>query len=181
LDPGTGRVSRYNPAVLFLRALAAFLILPGTMGFAIPLLLIEPEWRSRPFEPLAAVPLVAGLTLLLACVREFYVAGKGTLAPWSPPVHLVTTGPYRYSRNPMYVAMALVLIGWAWGFRSWPLAGWAVFMVAAFHTRILLGEEPRLAREFGAAWNTYRATVPRWLGTRGTRAGTRGTPGTQGT
>jgi protein-S-isoprenylcysteine O-methyltransferase Ste14 len=154
---------------LFLRALFAFLVLPGTIGFAIPLLVIEPGWRSRPFHRAALVPLLAGLALLLACVRQFYTAGRGTLAPWSPPVHLVTSGPYQFSRNPMYVAMSLLLIGWAWAFESRPLTWWAIFMIAAFHVRILLGEEPTLARKFGSAWTEYRSRVPRWLGVRRSR------------
>jgi len=158
---------------LFARALFAFLVLPGTMGFAIPLLLIEPGWRDRPFDWWAALLLAGGFALLLWCVREFYVAGKGTLAPWSPPVHLVTSGPYRISRNPMYVAMTTILLGWAWAFHSQSLMWYAAFMVLAFHARILLGEEPRLAREFSEAWRRYRAEVPRWLGATRAKATTR--------
>ena len=148
---------------LFARALFAFLVLPGTIGFAIPLLLIEPDWRGRGFHVAAVIPLVLGFSLLLACVREFYVRGKGTLAPWSPPLHLVTSGPYRWSRNPMYVAVSTLLLGWAWAFQSLPLTWYALFMIAAFHVRILLFEEPRLAREFGEEFRSYRARVPRWL------------------
>lgn len=149
---------------LFARALFAFLVLPGMMGFAIPLLWIEPEWLELPFDPFALLLLVPGLVLLCACVREFYVSGKGTLAPWSPPVHLVTSGPYRLSRNPMYVAMASLIAGWAWAFHSRPMTWYALFMIAAFHLRILLGEEPRLAQVFGSSWSVYRARVPRWFG-----------------
>ena len=47
--------------------------------------------------------LLPGIGLLLWCVREFYVRGKGTLAPWDPPRHLVASGLYRISRNPMYL------------------------------------------------------------------------------
>lgn len=156
-----------NPSAvnrLLARSLFAFLVLPGTMGFAIPLLLIEPGWRGLPFDRLAFAPLVAGLVLLIWCVREFYVAGRGTLAPWSPPVHLVTTGPYRWSRNPMYVAMTLVILGWAAAFHSRAIGIYAGFMVLAFHLRIVLGEEPRLSRVFGEEWARYRASAPRWLG-----------------
>ena len=149
---------------LFARALFAFLVLPFTIGFVIPLFVIEPRWRERPFELLALGPLVAGALLLLTCVREFYVSGKGTLAPWSPPVHLVTSGPYQFSRNPMYFAMTALMLGWAWAFYSMPLLWYALFMIAAFHARILLGEEPRLARVFGHQWAAYRAHVPRWIG-----------------
>jgi protein-S-isoprenylcysteine O-methyltransferase Ste14 len=149
---------------LFARALFAFLTLPGTMGFLVPFLLVEAGWRDRPFHLTALVPLVLGFLLLLLCVHEFYVSGRGTLAPWSPPVHLVTSGPYRFSRNPMYVAMTSLILGWAWAFASVAIAWYALFMILAFHLRILLGEEPRLAREFGPAWATYRRSVPRWIG-----------------
>lgn len=149
---------------LFLRALFAFLVLPGTIGFAIPLLVIDRRFHERPLDAWGLVPLLLGFALLLACVREFYVAGKGTLAPWSPPKHLVTSGPYRFSRNPMYVAMTSLIIGWAWAFHSLPVTWYALFMVLAFHLRILLGEEPRLAEVFGDAWREYRARVPRWIG-----------------
>jgi protein-S-isoprenylcysteine O-methyltransferase Ste14 len=149
---------------LFARALFALLLLPGTMGFLLPFLLVESDWRDRPFHGTALAPLLFGLSLLLLCVREFYVSGKGTLAPWSPPVHLVTSGPYRYSRNPMYVAMTSLIVGWAWAFGSAPIFWYALLMILAFHLRILLGEEPRLAREFGADWLRYRSSVPRWIG-----------------
>ena len=149
---------------LFARALFALLLLPGTMGFLLPWLLVESGWRERPFHVTALPSLLFGFSLLLLCVREFYVSGKGTLAPWSPPIHLVTSGPYRYSRNPMYVAMTSLIIGWAWAFGSAAIAWYALFMILAFHLRILLGEEPRLAREFGAAWSRYRSSVPRWIG-----------------
>ena len=149
---------------LFARALLALLLLPGTMGFLLPWLLVESGWRDRPFHGTALAPLLFGLWLLLLCVREFYVSGKGTLAPWSPPVHLVTSGPYRYSRNPMYVAMTSLIVGWAWAFGSVAIFWYALLMMLAFHLRILLGEEPRLAGEFGADWLRYRSSVPRWIG-----------------
>ena len=149
----------------FLRALAAFLALPGIVAFAVPLFIALPGWRrfDAPFHLLALVPLVAGVTLLLWCVREFYVAGKGTLAPWDPPRHLVVTGPYRISRNPMYIAVMLVLIGWAIGFASWTLVVYLLIVKAAFLLRVPFGEEPWLARTHHEAWKRYVARTPRWL------------------
>jgi protein-S-isoprenylcysteine O-methyltransferase Ste14 len=107
--------------------------------------------------------IAAGSALLLWCVREFYVSGKGTLAPWSPPRHLVTGGLYRVSRNPMYVAVATVLIGWSLWFASGVLAIYAVVVVVLFHLRVQLYEEPVLAASFGEEWYRYRARVRRWL------------------
>lgn len=148
---------------MFWRALAAFLVLPGTVGFVVPAYLVYSRPLRPALQPLGLVPLVAGTLLLLWCVREFYVQGKGTLAPWSPPRHLVVSGPYRRSRNPMYVGVGLILLGWAATFPTAALLVYALAVIVAFHLRVVFAEEPWLARTHGAAWERYRADVPRWL------------------
>ena len=149
-----------------MRATFAFLVLPGVVAFLVPLAFIARDgWSSR-FEPLGLVPLGLGVVLLLWCVRDFYVVGKGTLAPWAPPGELVVTGMYRFSRNPMYIAVVLVLWGWAFCFRSMSIAAYAVAVMVAFHLRVVFGEEPWLARTHGAKWMRYKAHVPRWGGIR---------------
>jgi protein-S-isoprenylcysteine O-methyltransferase Ste14 len=145
------------------RAMVAFLALPGTVAFLIPLGLLAPGGVNSFVDPLGLVPLALGIAGLLWCVVEFYSAGRGTLAPWAPPESLVVSGLYRYSRNPMYVAVLLVLLGWALGFRSWPLAGYAAAMMLAFHLRVVFHEEPYLMRAHRDAWVRYKARVPRWL------------------
>jgi hypothetical protein len=103
------------------RAILAFIALPGVVAFAIPVA-IAGWMQSRALRsPLGLLVLVPGLLLLLWSVREFYVAGRGTLAPWTPPKYLVVTGPYRYCRNPMYVGVDLILLGWTVLYRSAPL------------------------------------------------------------
>jgi hypothetical protein len=87
---------------------------------------------------------------LLWCVRDFYVRGRGTLAPWSPPLRLVVDGLYRYTRNPMYVAVVLILLGWAATFDVHALYACAAAVAVAFHLRVRLHEEPFLARTHGA-------------------------------
>ena len=150
-----------NP--LFVRAVLAFVALPGTVAFLVPLWLLAPRPAPRPFDPLGLLALVPGTLLLLVCVREFYRAGRGTLAPWEPPRALVATGPYRLSRNPMYLAVVLVLWGWAWGFRSRALMVYSLAVMLAFHLRVRLAEEPWLARTFGEQWLEYKRRVPRWM------------------
>lgn len=141
-------------------ALAAFLVLPGTVAFLVPWLL-HPAATS--FHPDAAPLLAGGVAVLLWCVRDFYLAGRGTLAPWAPPRHLVTVGLYRWSRNPMYVGVLLVLCAWALAYRSATLWAYAAVVAIAFHLRVVLAEEPWLARTFGDAWSAYRGRVSRWL------------------
>lgn len=148
--------------MLFARALFAFLALPGMVAFVVPVLLAQP----RQWNPIGLVPLAIGVAGLLWCVRSFYVEGKGTLAPWSPPRHLVRGGLYRYSRNPMYVSVVVILWGWAVAFESRTLAVYALAVMVAFHLRVVFGEEPWLARTHGDTWARYRAEVPRWIGKR---------------
>ncbi len=145
------------------RALVAFAALPGLVAFAGPLLLAWLVASERSFRWIALAPLVAGSVLLLWSVRDFSVRGGGTLAPWSPPQRLVSSGPYRVSRNPMYVGVSLVLFGWAIGFQSIALLLYAIAVTVAFHLRILYAEEPWLARTHRDAWKRYAARVPRWV------------------
>ena len=147
------------------RAILAFLALPGMVAFAVPLWLAwsERARRGAALWPAAWLVVLAGASLLLWCVREFYVAGRGTLAPWAPPRSLVASGPYRLSRNPMYIAVILVLLGWAALFRSRTLLVYALAVAIAFHLRVVVSEEPWARRTFGADWENYRARVPRWI------------------
>lgn len=131
-----------------------------------PLLMIAPVERGSFADARALGPLGLGLLLLLWAVRDFYVIGRGTLAPWAPPGRLVRTGVYGISRNPMYVAVTLILWGWAWGFRSLALLAYAAIVTIAFHIRVVAFEEPSLARAHGRAWAQYHAAVPRWIGWR---------------
>ncbi|MFN2399202.1 MAG: isoprenylcysteine carboxylmethyltransferase family protein [Gemmatimonadaceae bacterium] len=151
---------------LLWRAVLAFFALPGTMAFLIPLLLLRPTGPGHSFTVLGLIPLSLGVGLLFWCVREFYVAGKGTLAPWALPQKLVITGLYQFSRNPMYIAVLLVLCGWALGFRSRSLVIYALVVMLAFHLRVVFGEEPWLLQTHGEDWIRYKARVPRWFGFR---------------
>ncbi len=149
---------------MLLRALLAFLALPGIVALGLPAwLAAQARGAGAPFHAVGLAPLGVGLALLLWCVRDFYVAGRGTLAPWSPPRHLVTVGLYRLSRNPMYLAVTVMLIGWTLCVWSRALAIYTALVIAAFHLRVVFGEEPWLARTHGAAWDEYRSRVPRWL------------------
>lgn len=96
-------------------------------------------------------------------MREFYVAGRGTLAPWAPPQQLLTSGPYRFSRNPMYLGVLTILAGWCVLWDSPALLGYALLFAIGFHLRVLIAEEPWAARRFGEEWSRYRARVRRWL------------------
>jgi protein-S-isoprenylcysteine O-methyltransferase Ste14 len=147
---------------LLARALWAFVACPGIVAIAIPVIWLLATSQQL-VQPLGLLPLAVGFVALLWCVRDFYVSGKGTLAPWAPPRNLVVVGLYRYTRNPMYVAVTLVLVGWAWSFASSGLLIYALVVAIAFHLRVVLGEEPWLARTHGIEWEQYAKHVPRWF------------------
>lgn len=148
---------------MFIRALLAFLALPGVVAFAVPIIWLRATSHTDLTQPLGLVPLLVGCLALLWCVRDFYVRGRGTLAPWSPPVQLVVVGLYRYTRNPMYIAVTLILLGWAVSFSFAALYIYTILVAVAFHVRVVFGEEPWLARAHGAQWQDYARRVPRWF------------------
>jgi len=149
--------------MLLLRAILAFLVLPALVAFAIPVWIGSSGSPPTRYLVPAVVLLCLGTLLLLWCVREFYVAGRGTLAPWDPPKHLVTSGPYRFSRNPIYVGVVTILAAWCtlWGSRT--LIIYSVLVMIGFHVWVILFEEPWAARRFRSQWDAYRARVPRWV------------------
>src|SRR5437867_5558149 len=148
---------------MFARALLAFLALPGVVAFAVPIAWLLASSHTRLVQPLGLLPLVCGTVALLWCVRDFYVSGKGTLAPWAPPVHLVVVGLYRYTRNPIYISVTLILLGWAVSFGLPGLFIYTIIVAIAFHLRVVFGEELWLARTHGAQWQEYASRIPRWF------------------
>ncbi|HZJ07028.1 MAG TPA: isoprenylcysteine carboxylmethyltransferase family protein [Nocardioidaceae bacterium] len=115
----------------------------------------------------SATAAVSG-TLAAASARQFRRQGT-TVEPFHPARAsvLVTTGANAVSRNPMYVGLAGLLVANAVRRGSWM----AVLLVAAFTLVIdrlqIAAEESALLANFGADYEAYRETVPRWLGPRG--------------
>lgn len=105
---------------------------------------------------------VAGAALALACIVTFALVGKGTPAPFDPPRRLVTSGPYRYLRNPMYAGAGLALLGAALFYESPALLAYAAAFMLIAHGFVLIHEEPALRRLFGSAYEAYCRETDRW-------------------
>jgi len=148
---------------------AVFTILvPGTVVVLIPWVVLRGGDGLRPTSaPMLWIPGVlaaaAGAALYFVCLAGFIRHGRGTPAPIDPPRRLVVGGPYRRTRNPMYLAVLSMVVGEALLFGSPRLALYAVLLASAFHLFVVLYEEPTLSRLFGAEYDAYRRSVPRWL------------------
>ncbi len=150
--PAVGAVA--SPPLLYAGALALGLLLNRVRPVA-----VLPRTAARPVG-LALV----GLSLLvgLASVVAFRRAGTSP-NPYRPTTALVTSGPYRYTRNPIYLSMAGIYAGVAalanalWPFLLLP------FALLAIDLGMVAREERYLARYFGEEYRRYLARVPRWL------------------
>jgi protein-S-isoprenylcysteine O-methyltransferase Ste14 len=148
---------------LSIRASAAFLACPCVVAGVVPLVAIWGRMPSARFGPAGLGLLAIGTASLLWCIRDFFVSGRGTLAPWDPPKHLVVVGLYRVVRNPMYLSVLVIILGWALRFESRGLALYFIALAVGFHLRVIWYEEPWLRNNFAADWEVYAKSVRRWL------------------
>ena len=92
-----------------------------------------------------------------------FMRARTSMIVMKPSTTLVTEGPYRLTRNPMYVGMAFLYIAIAFAVGLvWPLA-FLPFVLIAVDRLVIAREEPYLLRRFGAPYADYAARVRRWL------------------
>ncbi|MGP8000996.1 MAG: methyltransferase family protein [Streptosporangiaceae bacterium] len=151
-------------ASLIARNVMFTVVVPGLGGVWLPqAILTRGGHHATPTAWLAVPVIAAGVALYVWCVWNFAAVGGGTPGPWDAPSRVVAAGPYRWVRNPIYLAALLIVLGEAWLFSSVPLLAYAAVMALFFHLYITGYEEHTLARRFGRAYQDYRRTVPRWI------------------
>lgn len=146
---------------------AFFLAVPAVVGIVVPWWLgttvtrwVLPDWAGLRWLGGAAV--VVGVIGLVACFVDF-VRARGTPAPIAPTDRLVVTGLYRYVRNPMYVAVFMMIVGQALWHASGVVLAYGVAAWATTAVFVRWYEEPTLADQFGPAYDEYRQSVPAWI------------------
>lgn len=150
--------------MLLLKNLLFTLVVPGTIGVYVPLLLARGRPPASGLVFLLALALLAiGGVIYAWCVWDFAAFGRGTPAPIDAPKKLVVRGLYQYTRNPMYVGVLTILLGWAVLFNAPGLLIYALCVGLGFHLFVVFYEEPHLQKLFGSSYEEYRARVGRWL------------------
>ena len=148
---------RYPPPLAFAIPLAMGFLLDRIM----PMPLVGPDRRIGSVI-VGVVIAAAGIVLASWAARTFHRA-QTPVNPFQPSTALVREGPFRFSRNPMYVGMSILAVGLAIVVNSfWPILFLPVSLVVV-HATVIRREERYLSKLFGAAYDDYRRHVRRFL------------------
>lgn len=159
-DPGSGasapsvaNLGRVRPPVVYLGSIALGLGIHGAW---------PARWLPDPVGALGALATLVAVALFAWSVRTF--RGAGTPIPGNrPTTTIVRTGPYRFSRNPIYLAFSLFQLGLSLWINSLGLLITLVPAVALMSLVVVPREERYLEARFPSEYASYRASVRRWL------------------
>jgi protein-S-isoprenylcysteine O-methyltransferase Ste14 len=155
------RVRAWVGTVVFL------VVTPGVVAGLIPWAITRWQipWTGGLLWPVgivAAVVIGSGVVVLLDAFVRFARA-DGTPAPPAPTAHLVVVGPYRFVRNPMYVAVLAIIAGQALLFGSWGALIYAGVVLVAVVSFVRGYEEPTLEAEYGDEYREFTRNVRGWI------------------
>jgi protein-S-isoprenylcysteine O-methyltransferase Ste14 len=166
--PASGKMQRVRSTRAGAGSIAFFLAGPGLEAGLGPWLLVRvagsevDDWPAV-LRVVGALLMVVGIATLVDVFARFVRDGAGTPSPAAPTTHLLIGGAFRHLRHPMYVATATVIVGEALLFAQPILFVGAAAYLTAMATLAHTIEDPRLARRFGASYDTYRQAVPGWI------------------
>ena len=154
MDAQTPPSPRFYPPVLLLIAV----VLMVALHYVLPVA----RWLAWPWRALGALPIAMALLVGFWGAVQFR-RHDTTIIPFEQSTALIAEGPYRYSRNPLYISMTLILVG------LWILLGSLspVVVVPLFvwwiSSRFIANEERHLEAQFGRTYLEYKTKVRRWL------------------
>lgn len=154
MDAQTPPSPRFYPPVLLLMAV----VLMVALHYVLPVA----RWLAWPWRALGALPIAMALLVGFWGAVQFR-RHDTTIIPFEQSTALIAEGPYRYSRNPLYISMTLILVG------LWILLGSLspVVVVPLFvwwiSSRFIANEERHLEAQFGRTYLEYKTKVRRWL------------------
>ena len=134
------------------------LVLSVLLHFVVPV----PAFLSPPFTYSGFLIIGFGLVLILKS-RSLFLKNTTTLQPSEEPTSLVTSGPFRISRNPIYLGMASILLGVVVVLGALVTLAFPVIFVMLIEFFIIPGEERMLEKKFGETYREYKQSVRRWI------------------
>ena len=156
-ENGQTKTTSY-PKILPPTLMLVAVVLMIAANFLFPMAVIIPDfWRFA-----GLLPLAFGLAMSYLSEKQF-VQKDTTVHPFKESICLVTDGLYRISRNPMYLGMALALVGVGFLLGSLAPFGVVVFFVVWVDTQFIRREEKMLFTQFGQDWLEYKGQVRRWI------------------
>ncbi|MGV6813606.1 MAG: methyltransferase family protein [Phycisphaerales bacterium] len=145
---------RLIPPVWMILSIAAVIALDA---FIPPITIITP-----PYSRIGFVLIALGLSIVATCFFQFR-KHHTTIHPGHTPTTLLTTGIYRYSRNPIYLAMAIIILGSCTATGNLVTFPIILIFVGIITSLFITHEEHTLTNEFGHAYTTYRQSTRRWI------------------
>jgi protein-S-isoprenylcysteine O-methyltransferase Ste14 len=152
--PDVANLGLARPPFIYLSSIVLGLVI----HFAWPAQLVPPAIST----PVGAIVTLAAIALFISAIRAFRAAGTPTPGN-RPTTAIVSTGPYRFSRNPIYLAFSFFQLGLALWVNSVGLLITLVPAVALMSLVVIPREERYLQARFPAEYLPYKASVRRWL------------------
>jgi protein-S-isoprenylcysteine O-methyltransferase Ste14 len=122
-----------------------------------------PRFPGLPIVPFGVGLMIAGVALPLWAGALFYRAGATFIPHATEHKRLVVDGPFRFTRNPMYLGLTLATLGIAVSNGAWPMLLAPIAVVVAFNLVHIPYEEAAMRREFGVDFDDYARRVRRWI------------------
>jgi len=151
-----GAKVRFPPPLVFLGAIVLGVIVQHN---AMPLSLVFARWLRL---AAAVLILACGVSLVASARILFKRTGQNPI-PWKPTPELILQGPYRFTRNPMYVGVTLFVIGLGLAVNNLWISLFAAPALLVVHFIAVLPEERYLAAKFGESYRSFLAQVRRYL------------------
>ena len=155
-NPERGAHVRVPPPLVFLACTLAalamqFLVAPLRLGGA------------RTLAVLAGITIASAGLGIVASARIVFLRSGQNPAPWTPSPQLIAKGPYRFTRNPMYLGITMLLIGLGLAVNVLWMSMFALVALSIVHHIAVVKEEAYLAMKFGDSYAVYMARVRRYL------------------
>ena len=161
---------------LWIKGILFTILVPGTVAGYIPYTIMRnrsPDMNIGIFHWSGLLIMVTGIIIYLITALSFLLKGKGTPAIWftkaisfiigEEPMKMVSSGLYKYSRNPMYIGVITTVTGEGLFFQYSNVLWYALSLFILFNFVVIFIEEPHLEKKFGDEYRNYKKKTRRWV------------------